>query len=142
VWAEVPVPLAVLVIDPATTGITQLPSWFWVKGGGGPISVTVEMGAYTVTATASPVEYQWDFGDGTSAASSSAGTEAGPSVTHTYVDKGTYTVILGVEYAGSYTFAGPGGTGTASLGVYWQWRAGTPYTVQEVRSVLLPTGGL
>jgi PKD repeat protein len=131
----------VLAIDPASAGITQLPSWFWVAGGGGPVSVTVEMGGYTVTATASPVEYQWGFGDGGGALSTRAGGQAFPSVAHTYVDKGTYTVSLAVEYAGSYSFAGPGGSGAASLGVYWQPRAGASYTVQEVRSVLVPTGG-
>jgi hypothetical protein len=98
------------------------------------------MGFYTVTATASPVAYQWDFGDGASAAGASAGAEGEPSVTHTYVDKGTYSVGLAVEYAGSYHFAGPAGAGSASLGVYWQPRAYTPYTVQEVRSVLFASG--
>ncbi len=141
VWAEVPLPRLVLGINPAAAGITQLPSWFWVTGGGGPVTVTVEMGGYTVTAAASPVAYQWVFGDGTSALSNRAGALAGPSVTHTYVAKGTYTVALAVEYAGSYSFAGPGGAGSASLGVYWQPGAGTSYTVQEVRSVLVPTGG-
>ena len=84
--------------------------------------------------------YQWDFGDGASATGASAGAEGEPSVTHTYVDKGTYSVGLAVEYAGSYHFAGPAGAGSASLGVYWQPPADTPYTVQEVRSVLLATG--
>ena len=141
VWSEVPLPAPVPDINPATAGITQLASWFWVKGGGGPVSVTAEMGASTVTATASPVAYQWDFGDGTSAASGRAGGEGAPSVTHTYVEKGTYSVGLAVEYAGSYSFAGPAGSGSASLGSYWQAPVSASYTVQEVRSVLLPPGG-
>ncbi len=141
VWAEVPLPPPVLAINPANAGITQLPSWFWVTGGGGPVTVTVEMGGYSVTATASPVEYQWGFGDGASALSTRAGAQAEPSVVHTYVGKGTYTVSLVVEYAGSYSFAGPAGAGSASLGVYWQPGAGASYSVQEVRSVLVPTGG-
>ena len=140
VWSDVPLPVPVPGINPATAGITQLASWFWVRGGGGPVSVTAEMGLYTVTATASPVAYQWEFGDGASAVSASAGGEGAPSVTHTYLEKGTYIVDLAVEYAGSYSFAGPAGAGSASLGSYWQPRVSTPYTVQEVRSVLLPPG--
>jgi hypothetical protein len=141
VWAEVPLPAAAPGVNPATAGITQLASWFWVEGGDGPVTVTVEMGAYTVTATADPVEYRWEFGDGTSAASANAGSEGEPSVAHTYTEKGTYTVGLAVQYAGSYTFDGPAGTGSASLGTYWQPEVATPYTVQEVRSVLVPSGG-
>lgn len=138
VWSDVPLPVPVPGINPGTAGITQLASWFWVKGGGGPVSVTAEMGLYTVSATASPVAYQWEFGDGTSAVSANAGGAGTPSVTHTYLEKGTYSVDLAVEYAGSYSFAGPAGAGSASLGSYWQPPVSTPYTVQEVRSVLLP----
>ncbi len=140
-WSDVPLPVPVLGIDPATAGITQLASWFWVKGGGGPVSVSAEMGLYAVTATAAPVAYQWEFGDGASAVSADAGGVAAPSVTHTYLEKGTYSVGVAVEYAGSYSFAGPAGAGSASLGSYWQPRVSTPYTVQEVRSVLFPTDG-
>ena len=140
VWAEVPLPAPVLAINPAAAGITQLASWFWVTGAGRPVTVAVNIDAYTVTATASPVAYQWTFGDGSSAASTSPGAEGEPSVTHTYVEKGTYSVSLAVEYAGSYTFAGPAGTGSSSLGVYWQLPVDTSYTVQEVRSVLVTTG--
>ena len=46
------------------------------------------------------------------------GSESDPSVTHTYDYKGTYMVSLLVDYAGTYSFAGPGGTGTESLGNY------------------------
>ncbi|MGO9660229.1 MAG: PKD domain-containing protein [Acidimicrobiales bacterium] len=141
VWAEVPLPAPDLAINPAGAGVTQLASWFWVTGAGRSVTVAVTIGAYTVTATASPVAYQWSFGDGSSATSASAGGEGEPSVTHTYLEKGTYPVSLAVEYAGRYSFAGPAGTGSSSLGDYEQPPVNTSYTVQEVRSVLLTTGG-
>jgi hypothetical protein len=140
VWAEVPLPAPVFQVDPATVGITQLPSWYWATGAGEPVSVTATMGAYSVTATATAVAYQWDFGDGSSATSASAGGAAEPAAVHTYGEKGTYTVGLAVEYSGSYVFSGPGGSGSAALGEYWQGRVTAKYTVQEVRSVLLPEG--
>ena len=137
---QIPLPPPAVGINPATVGITQLSSWFWVTGDTGPVTVTVNLGGYSVTTTATPVAYQWDFGDGTSAASPGAGTETDPSVTHTFHDKGTYVVTLSIEYAGTYSYAGPGGTGTASLGEYEPPGVSTPYVVQEVRSVLTPSG--
>jgi hypothetical protein len=61
-------------------------------------------------------------------------------VVHTYSQKGTYGVGVAVEYSGSFTFAGPGGTGSTALGDYWQPPVSTLYVVQEVRSVLVPSG--
>ena len=40
--------------------------------------------------------YWWSFGDGTSAASEQIG--APVQLQHTYLDNGTYTVVLGVTY--------------------------------------------
>ncbi len=140
VWAQIPLPPPAVGINPATVGITQLSSWFWVTGDTGPVTVTVNLGGYSVTTTATPVAYQWDFGDGASAASPGAGAETNPSVTHTFHDKGTYVVTLSIDYAGTYSYAGPGGTGTATLGEYEPPGVSTPYVVQEVRSVLTPSG--
>ena len=140
VWAQVPLPTPALGINPAAVGITQLSSWFWVTGDTGPVTVTVDINGYTVTTTATPVSYQWDFGDGSSAASLAPGTETNPSATHTFRYKGTYMVTLSIDYAGTYSFAGPGGAGTATLGQYEPPGVSTPYVVQEVRSVLTPSG--
>jgi PKD domain len=140
VWASVPLPTPAFGINPATLGLTQLPSWFWVTGGDRAVTVTATINGYAVTTTASPVAYQWNFGDGSSATSASAGDETSPSVTHTYHFKGTYIVTLSIEYAGTFSYAGPGGTGTVGLGGYEQPGTSAPYVVQEVRSVLTPTG--
>ncbi len=139
VWASVPLPTPTIGVNPTTVGITQLPSWFWVTGANGPVTVTVIIDGYAVTTTATPVAYQWNFGDGSSAMGVAPGDETSPSVTHTYHYKGTYIVTLSIEYAGTFTYAGPGGTGTEGLGDYEQPGRSAPYVVQEVRSVLTPT---
>ena len=139
VWTQVPLPPAALSVNPARVGLTQLPSWFWVTGAGFPVTVTVVVGGYSVTTTAIPVSYEWSFGDGATATSGSAGSPGSPSVTHTYHFKGTYIVNLSIAYTGTYFYSGPGGTGTAALGEYVQPAASSPYVVQEVRSVLIPT---
>ncbi|HXW80185.1 MAG TPA: PKD domain-containing protein [Acidimicrobiales bacterium] len=110
-----------------------------MTGAGFPVTVTVVVGGYSVTTTAIPVSYEWSFGDGATATSGSAGSPGSPSVTHTYHFKGTYIVNLSIAYTGTYFYSGPGGTGTAALGEYVQPAASSPYVVQEVRSVLIPT---
>jgi PKD domain len=140
VWTQVPLPQAALSVNPARVGLTQLASWFWVTGAGAPVTVSVVVGGYSVTTTATPVAYQWSFGDGATATTYLPGGPDDPSVTHTYHFKGTYIVNLSIAYAGTYSYSGPGGTGTAALGQYVQPVVSTPYVVQEVRSVLIPTG--
>ena len=140
VWAKVPLPASLLEVNPGADGITQLPSWFWAAGAGAPVTVTVDIGEYTVSATASPTAYRWDFGDGAGSTSGRAGSEGDPAVVHTYSRRGTYTVGLEVEYSGTYTFGGPGGSGSSALGQYWEPSVTASYTVQEVRSVLVPSG--
>jgi hypothetical protein len=88
--------------------------------------------------TAHQVKFYWYFGDGESAASASAGTEAAPSVTHVYQTKGLYTVTLTIAWQGHYTFSGNGvGAQTVQLGTVDQAPATTSYRVQEIRSVLV-----
>jgi hypothetical protein len=134
-------PSPAFAVNPSTVGITQLPSWFWVTGGRAPITVTVNINGYSITTTATPVAFEWNFGDGSTGSSAAAGSESYPAVTHTYHYKGTYIVSLSIDYSGTFFYNGPGGTGTESLGNYVQPGAGTPYVVQEVRSVLTPTAG-
>ena len=139
VWARVALPEPTFGLSPRTAGLTELPTWFWATGVGTPLSVSVSIGGYTVTATADPVAYTWYFGDGTSATSEGTGSASAPAVVHTYHYKGTYTVGLSVEYEGSYTFAGEGGSVSEPLGTYQQAIVTAPYPVQEVRSVLVPS---
>ncbi len=141
VWAQAPLSSPAFGVSPSTVGITQLPSWFWVTAGSGAVTVTAEINGYSVTTTAIPVAYEWSFGDGSSGTSLAPGGESSPSVTHTYTYKGTYIVTLSIDYSGTYSYAGPGGSGTESLGNYVPPATSTPYVVQEVRSVLVPTQG-
>jgi hypothetical protein len=140
VWARTPLPVATFGLNPSTLGLTQLATWFWLTGVGGPVTATVKVRGYTVTTTARPMSYDWSFGDGDQATGTSAGTAAVPSVTHTYVRKGAYRVELTIGWSGQYTFVG---NGVAPRTVPLPTVNGAPravaYGVQEVRSV--GTGG-
>ncbi len=140
VQGEAPLPAAVIEFNPVRVGLTQLPTFFWSQGVGQAVHVSRSIAGYTITADAIPIAYVWRFGDGTTATSTSAGSPTSPSVTHTYTQAGSYEVSVSVEYTGSFSYAGPGGSGTEPLGTYYSQPFQATYTVQQVRSVLVPTG--
>ena len=140
VQGEVPLPSAVIQFNPVRVGLTQLPTFFWAQGVGQAVHVSRAIAGYTITTDAFPIAYVWRFGDGTTATSTIAGSPTVPSATHTYTRPGSYEVSVSVEYTGSFSFAGPGGSGTEPLGDYSSRPFQAMYTVQQVRSVLVPTG--
>ncbi len=142
VWAATPLPTPHFNFNPSTLGLTQLPTWFWLTGVGGPVRATVTIRGYTVVTTAHPIAYYWYFGDGGSATGNSPGTEGQPSATHTFVTKGGYTVEVIIGWSGQYTFAGNGEPAeTVALGTVDGATAAVPYGVQEVRSVEVAGSG-
>ncbi|HTV12129.1 MAG TPA: hypothetical protein VME20_09725 [Acidimicrobiales bacterium] len=143
VWGAVPLPEPDIQTNPATYGVTQLQSWFWLgndsQGANDIISVGID--GYAVTVTAHPVAYYWIFGDGTGAVSDtegSAGGAANASATHTYTQAGTYPLGVIVAWQGTYMFTGFGVTETVPLGPVDQPEHVVNYTVQQIRSALLP----
>jgi hypothetical protein len=136
VWAVTPLPTSAFHFNPGTLGLTQLPTWFWLTGLGGQVAAMATIRGYRVVTTAHPVGFYWSFGDGGSASGRSSGSEANPSVTHTYVTKGGYRVAVIVGWSGQYTFSGNGiPSETVPLGTVDGPAATASYGVQEVRSV-------
>ena len=136
VWAATPLPTPTVEFNPSRLGLTQLPTWMWITGVNGAVAATAVIRGYTVTTTAHPVATYWTFGDGGSGQGSVGGSEASPSVTHTYVDLGRYTVTVIIGWSGQYTFAGNGVPAqTVALGTVDGPTDAAPYAVQEVRSV-------
>ena len=136
VWASTPLPVPHFNFNPGTLGLTQLPTWMWLTGVGGQVTATVTIRGYSVVTTAHPIAYYWFFGDGGSTVGSSPGSEAEPSVTHTYVTKGAYDVEVIIGWSGQYTFTGHGQPAeTVVLGTVDGPTAAADYGVQEVRSV-------
>ena len=136
IWSDTPLPANHIQFSPAALGLTQLPTWIWFTGPDGSVRAKVTIRGYAVTTTASPVAAYWTFGDGSSAKGVVGGTEAHPSVTHTYVNIGHYTVTLIVGWSGRYTFTGNGVPAeTVALGTVDGAATAAPYAVQEVRSV-------
>ena len=140
-WAaavkDLPVPQ--IEASPASSGLVQLQTWFWLANDpvGVPITVTAAADGGSVTASVHPVSYTWDFGPpGASAVTTytagSPGSASSASAVYTYMDKGTYEVTVSVSWTGSYTF--DGGVPIALAAVSEQ--QSFPYEVREIRSVL------
>jgi hypothetical protein len=145
VWQYAPLPEPEIHFNPQRTGLTQLATWFWVSGDAGNMVLSRQIpggiGGYAVTLVVHPVAYHWDFGDGSSADSAVAGgpgSSEDASVVHTYIEPGTYRVGLVVTWAGFYIYTGYGVTRMVNLGPVNQPQVFRPYTVQQVRGVLVP----
>jgi hypothetical protein len=61
---RLPVPRLAIASNPRR-GLVGLKSWFWIEGGGRPLSDSLSAFGVTVEVEARPVSYRWDFGDGT-----------------------------------------------------------------------------
>jgi hypothetical protein len=142
VWANTPLPDVLLRFNPATVGLTQLATFFWVSGVEQNVQVGIGIEGYRLTVSASPKEFLWNFGDGGSARSTVGGSPGNPAVEHTYAEAGSYRVTLTIIYAGNLAYSGPAGQGTEALPSYWAGPYSATYTVQQVRSVLVAPAGM
>jgi hypothetical protein len=82
---SLPVPGLTISSNPGR-GLVGLKSWFWLEGGGQPLSDSLSAFGVRVDVQALPVSYQWEFGDGMTMTTSSPGNPyPQPSpVKHTY----------------------------------------------------------
>ncbi len=132
-------PTPVIEVAPSQVGLTGLDSFVWLKDKPGPITATAGVPGLTVTAEASPVEYVWDFGDGTDVVSATSGrpwSESLPGdISHLYETKGSY--VLGVEVIWEARWRVAGGP-WQPLGFFAN-SGSQPYAVKEVVSALVPS---
>ena len=147
-------PLHIGASPPAGTGITQLPSGFWISGyDGSPIRSTTTRAGLSITMVSTPVSYTWDFGDGTQMSTTSLGVPGSGAapITHTFTVRsaaspqavgGDYLVRVTASFDTTFQIAGPTGTQsgdfTASGLAPLTDSATQPYEVDQVYGVLVP----
>jgi PKD domain len=128
-----------LSVAPADIGLTGLDSYFWLEDPPTAISASAGVPGLTVTASASPVQFVWDFGDGNDKVTETSGTPWTPhsdgDISHLYETKGIYDLSVEVIWAASYRINGGPPT---SLG-YFSTSDTRTYPVREMVAVLVPS---
>jgi hypothetical protein len=128
--------------EPAGVGVVGMPANFVASASAQTIGGTLFGRAVTVQFT--PVGYVFDYGDGSTARSTSGGAswsdlgqpQFTPTPTsHSYAERGTYDVSVTIEYSAAVDF----GTGSwfPVRGVVTATTAGHPVEIYEVRTALV-----
>jgi hypothetical protein len=130
---------AELLAEPGTVGIlpartlTGLPTYYWL-GGVGPRSTTRTQAGISLRIAATPVGYQWDFGDGT-VVHGGPGADGPPGtspIRHTYRRSDLYQVTALVTWSVSFALNGQ----SAELPDAFTTTATTELAVDELRARL------
>ncbi len=138
VWSAATLPVPALGVDPATRGITGLPTRLW-SGGADTVDLAVSVDGWTVTGVARRVGYVVDTGDGAPAAAASPGDAHHPIATHVYETKGAYDVSAASLWTASATLSGPSLVAPITVDLGRATLTATRvYRVAEIRSVLIP----
>ncbi len=135
IFDRAPLPPCEIGISPEGEGLTGMETWLWCENIDGPVQVAVTIRGFRVQASATPTEYHWIMGDGTTRVSKWPGTEEDPSAEHVYETKDNYLVRVDVVWTGTYTYEGHGLTETPSLGEVSS-TSDVAYPVVEVRALL------
>lgn len=117
-----------IVPEPGTNsvGLVGMPTWMWVADPGpsttGPISRSVTVRGFTVTATAKVKRIVWKMGDGTSVScgrgtpyTDAFGAQESPTCGHVYTKQGRYTVSATSFWEVEWSGIGEAGTITIDL---------------------------
>ena len=129
-------PPPVIAVAPNEIGLTGLKSFFWLEEAPGPIAATAQAPGITVSATATPLRYEWSFGDGATLTTESAGRpwRAGTpgDIAHLYQTKGRYVVNVTVVWAARWQV----GDGPSQPLGFFTTSSSRTYPVREVVSRL------
>lgn len=137
-FRRLPIPAGAMRLEPSDRPVlVNVPTNAYVEAK--PVRLTTTVVGLRVEVIATPVRYEWAFGDGGTLSTTDPG---GPypvlRTAHTYTSTGTFQVTLSTVYSGRYRVLGRGGgwipvDGTASV----PSRA-TSVEVIETRAVLVP----
>lgn len=139
VMAALQLPSPEVNVNPAAPGITGLACWFWGRRDGPLSPPPIDLGGWSVTATVIPTGWSWDVGEaGGSYIREDPGSLAAPAVSHTYENKGVYTITASETWEGTATVSIDvfGTVFEFTIPVSFELTSSDAYRVAEVRSHL------
>ena len=126
-----------LEVAPSRVGLTGLDSFFWLASPLRPVTATASVPGLTVIARAVPVQYAWNFGDGTDHVSADSGRpwtrNQDGSISHLYETVGTYRLGVTVIWEAAYSI---NGGSWQSIGQF-STSDSRPYRVQQMVPALV-----
>lgn len=130
-------PAPALRIAPAHIGLTGMETYVWLARRPRPIAAGARAGGISATATARPVRYVWDFGDGTTITTDHPGHPWSPqrdgSIAHVYETKGRYRISVTTVWEARWRAGGA----WIPLGRF-ATTGGRGFPVREMITVLVP----
>jgi hypothetical protein len=134
---DLPLPAGTVQSRPPGGTLVNLPTLFATSTGTGPISFQVTALGLRVALTATPTAYRWDFGDGQTLTTYTAGDLTARDTTHTYRQPATGSPVrVSIDWAGHYRIAGISRTFTVT-GQVTTTSPATPVPVREARDQLV-----
>lgn len=104
-FQDLPLPVAGVRVDPAPTSLVNIPTAFFA-GGQQEATFTPTILGTQVSITATPAQWQWTWGDGTSMTTDNPGVPKRPVVAHEYTRSADYSVGVTTTWTGTFTVAG------------------------------------
>ncbi len=131
---ETSIPPSDIFVMPEGWGVVNKPVAVWA-GNNSSRTETMELAGYTVEIRVTPAQYKWNFGDGNTTTTTSAGRKPryahDADISHSYTESGEYTINLTTSYVGQFRVDGGAWEdipGTAEI-------ASTPVPVEIYRYV-------
>lgn len=131
---ETSIPPSDIFVMPEGWGVVNKPVAVWASNNSSRTE-TMELAGYTVEIRVTPAQYKWNFGDGNTITTSSAGRKPryahDADISHSYTESGDYTINLTTSYVGQFRVDGGAWEdipGTAEI-------ASTPVPVEIYRYV-------
>lgn len=106
---ETSIPPSDIFVMPEGWGVVNKPMAVWA-GNNSSRTETMELAGYTVEIRVTPAEYRWNFGDGNTVTTKSAGRKPryahDADISHSYTESGEYTINLTTSYVGQFRVDG------------------------------------
>lgn len=105
-FRQLPLPRAQVQVAPAPDTLVRLPTAFYAGGPQSFSQTVTPVPGVSVTVSARPTAWTWEWGDGTSSTVGTAGVAGRPVVSHVYERVGSVAARVSVSWTGTFMLPG------------------------------------